>query len=189
MLPVIEIMTKQGNRSYDLVSYLFNKKRTVVLTGEITDELATVVNLQLMCLDEMGSEDITLYINSPGGSVSAGLSILDTMNIVSCDIRTVCNGTAASMAAVLLSAGTKGKRMGTTNSEVMIHQVIGGTKGQASDIQIAARRIERTKKSLNAILARNTGNSIRKIQKDTDRDYFMTVDEAIRYGIIDAVLE
>ena len=134
------------------------------------------------------NKDITMYINSPGGSVSAGLSILDTMNMIRCDIKTVCNGTAASMAAVLLSAGTKGKRHATTNAEIMIHQVIGGMHGQASDVQIAARHIEKTKQNLNVILSENTGNTSKRIQKDTDRDYYMTSIEAVKYGLIDGIL-
>ena len=188
MLPAIDIVSKQGSKSYDPISFLFNKKRTIIVSGEIDDKLATEVNLQLMCLGELGKEDITIYINSPGGSVSAGLSILDTMNMVKCDIRTICNGTAASMAAVLLSAGTKGKRYATTNAEMMIHQVIGGMHGQASDVQIAARHIEKTKQNLNVILAENTGNTLKRIQKDTDRDYYMTAVEAIKYGLIDNIL-
>lgn len=188
MLPAIDVVSKQGSKSYDLVSFLFNKKRTIMVSGEIDDKLAAEVNLQLMCLAELGNEDITMYINSPGGSVSAGLSILDTMNMVKCDIRTICNGTAASMAAVLLSAGTKGKRYATTNAEMMIHQVIGGMHGQASDVQIAARHIEKTKQNLNVILAENTGNTLKRIQKDTDRDYYMTAVEAVKYGLIDSIL-
>lgn len=188
MLPIIDVVTKQGSKSYDPISFMFNKKRSIILTGEIDEKLASEINLQLMCLAELCNEDITMYINSPGGSVSAGLSILDTMNMVRCDIKTVCNGTAASMAAVLLSAGTKGKRYATTNAEIMIHQVIGGMHGQASDVQIAARHIEKTKQNLNVLLAENTGNTLKRIQKDTDRDYYMTSIEAVKYGLIDGIL-
>lgn len=188
MLPVIDVVTKQGCKSYDPISFLFNKKRSIVLVGEIDEKLATEINLQLMCLAETGKDDITLYINSPGGSVSAGLSILDTMDMIDCDVKTICNGTAASMAAVLLSAGTKGKRYATTNAEIMIHQVVGGMHGQASDVQIAAKHMEETKRNLNFILAENTGKPMRRIQKDTDRDYYMSSFDAVKYGLIDGIL-
>lgn len=189
MLPVLEVVNKQGRVVTDLVSFMFNQKRQIYLNDVITDAIANEIILQIQVLSELSDKDITLVINSPGGSVLAGLAIYDAMKTSRCDIVTVCNGCAASMAAVLLAAGTRGKRFAYPNAEIMIHQVMGGIQGQASDVQIAAERIVNTKKTLNIILAQETGKTVKKIQRDTDRDYFMNVDEGINYGIIDAVVE
>jgi ATP-dependent Clp protease protease subunit len=177
-----------GERAYDIYSRLLND-RIIFLGGPIDDHVANLVIAQLLYLDHTDSKkDIQLYINSPGGSVTAGLAIVDTMNFVKADISTICVGIAASMGALLLSAGQKGKRFALPNSEVMIHQVMGGAEGQASDIAINAKHILRTKETLNKILAKNTGQSVATIDKDSDRDYYMTAEEAKKYGIVDDIV-
>ncbi len=179
--------TALGERAYDIYSRLL-KERIVFLGGPIDDYTANLVIAQLLFLEaEDPKKDVFLYINSPGGSVSAGLAILDTMNYVKPDIATVCVGIAASAAAVILSAGKKGKRFTLPNSEVMIHQVMGGVEGQATDIAIAAKHILRTKENLNKILAKNTGKTFAQVEADAERDYWMTSDEAKKYGIIDDI--
>lgn len=186
-MPVAEKTDKFSRQFMDIESILFMQNRMVFIDNVIDDSLASNVTRQLMYLASVSNEDITLVINSPGGSVTAGLAIYDTMSGISCDVSTVCLGIAASMGAFLLAAGTKGKRYATPNSEVMIHQVMGGASGQAVDVQIAARRIGRKKDNLNALLAAFTGQPLERIQVDTDRDYFMTTQEAIEYGMIDGV--
>ena len=179
--------TNLGERAYDIYSRLL-KERIVFLGGPIHDETANLVIAQLLFLEsEDPKKDIHLYINSPGGSVSAGLAILDTMNHIKPDIATVTVGIAASAAAVILSAGKKGKRYALPNSEVMIHQVMGGVEGQATDIEIAAKHILRTKENLNKILSKNTGKPLAQVTADAERDYWMTADEAKKYGIIDDI--
>ena len=186
-MPVVEKIDKHGRQFMDIESLLFMRNRMVFITDVIDDALASNIIKQLMYLASVSNEDITMVINSPGGSVTAGMAIYDAMSGISCDISTVCLGMAASMGAFLLAAGTKGKRYATPNSEVMIHQVMGGASGQAVDVQIAARRIGRKKDNLNALLAAFTGQPLERIQIDTDRDYFMTASEAAAYGMIDEV--
>lgn len=186
-MPVAERTDRHGRQFMDIPSILFAQNRMVFITESITDALASDVIQQLLYLASVSSEDITLVINSPGGSVTAGLAIYDTMQGLSCDVSTVCLGMAASMGAFLLAAGTKGKRYVTPNSEVMIHQVMGGASGQAVDVQIAARRIGRKKDSLNDLLAAFTGQPLERIQIDTDRDYFMSAQEAVQYGMADDI--
>ncbi len=187
-MPYVIEQTSQGERSYDIYSRLL-KDRVIFLSGEIYDEMANIVVSQLLFLEmEDSKKDITIYINSPGGSITAGMAIYDTMQHIKCDVKTVCVGMAASMGAILLTSGTKGKRYCLPSSEVMIHQPLGGAQGQASDIEISAKRIIRMKKQLNAILAKNTGQSLSQIQEDTDRDNFFTAKEAKKYGLIDEVL-
>lgn len=188
LIPTVIEKTMNGERAYDIYSRLLND-RIIFLGGPIDDHVANLVIAQLLYLDHADSKkDIQLYINSPGGSVTAGLAIVDTMGFVKADVSTICVGIAASMGAVLLSAGQKGKRFSLPNSEVMIHQVMGGAEGQASDIAINAKHILRTKETLNKILAKNTGQSVATIDKDSDRDYYMTADEAKKYGIIDEIV-
>ena len=187
IVPMVIEKTNLGERAYDIYSRLL-KERIIFLGGGIDDQVANLVIAQLFFLEsEDPKKDISLYINSPGGHVSAGLAILDTMNHIKPDISTVAVGIAASAAAVILSAGKKGKRFALPNSEVMIHQVSGGTEGQATDILIAAKHIQRTKENLNRILAKNTGKSVDQVEKDAERDYWMTSDEAKKYGIIDEI--
>ena len=187
IVPMVIEKTNLGERAYDIYSRLL-KERIIFLGGPIHDDTANLVIAQLLFLEsEDPKKDISLYINSPGGSVSAGLAILDTMNHVKPDIATVTVGIAASAAAVILSAGKKGKRFALPNSEVMIHQVMGGVEGQATDIEIAAKHILRTKENLNKILSKNTGKSIDQVTKDAERDYWMTSEEAKKYGIIDEI--
>ena len=179
--------TDRGERSYDIYSKLL-EERIVFITGEINDALANTVVAQLLYLEAKAPQkDITIYINSPGGSVSAGLAIYDTMNYISCDVVTICIGMAASMGAFLLSSGTKGKRFSLPSSEIMIHQPLGGAQGQASDIKIQAEHILKTKKKLNTILASNTGRTFEEIEKATDRDNYLSADEALVYGLIDKI--
>ena len=179
--------TGRGERSYDIYSRLL-EDRVVFLTGEINDQVADLIVAQLIFLEGKDSgKDISLYINSPGGSVSAGFAIYDTMNYIRCDVSTICVGMAASMGAFLLSSGAKGKRFALPNSKIMIHQPLGGAQGQASDIAIQAEEILRTKKRLNEILAANTGQDLAKIEFDTDRDFYMTADEAEKYGLVDKI--
>ena len=187
LVPYIVEQTSRGERSYDIYSRLL-EDRIIFLSGEINDAVANTVVAQLIYLEAKDpSKDIHLYINSPGGSVSAGLAIYDTMNYIKCDVSTICIGMAASMGAFLLSSGTKGKRFALPNSEIMIHQPLGGAQGQASDIKIAAEHILRTKKKLNTILAQNSGKPIEQIERDTDRDNYLSADEAKNYGLIDKV--
>ena len=183
------VLEKENNyeRVYDLYSRLL-KDRIIMLNGEIDDVNCNTIISELLYLDSLNHDDISLYINSPGGSVTAGMAIYDTINFIKSDVSTICIGIAASMAAFLLSSGKKGKRYSLKNSEVMIHQPLGGASGQATEIKIAAERILRLKKKLNEILSNNTNQNLKKIEKDTERDYFMTSDEALSYGIIDKIL-
>ena len=188
MIPYVIEQTSRGERSYDIYSRML-KDRIIFLGDEIDDHVANLVVAQLLFLDAEDSEkDINLYINSPGGSVTAGLAILDTMNYIKADVSTSCVGLAASMGAVLLSSGAKGKRFALPNAEIMIHQPLGGARGQASDIRIHADWITKTKTKLNNILSENTGQSFEKVEEDTDRDNFMTADEAKQYGLVDEVI-
>lgn len=187
LIPMVIDQTDRGERSYDIYSKLL-EERIIFITGEINDALANTVVAQLLYLEAKAPQkDITIYINSPGGSVSAGLAIYDTMNYVSCDVITMCIGMAASMGAFLLSSGTKGKRYSLPSSEIMIHQPLGGAQGQASDIKIAAEHILKTKKKLNTILSQNTGRSFEEIERDTDRDNYLSAEEALCYGLIDKI--
>ena len=187
LVPYIVEQTSRGERSYDIYSRLL-EDRIIFLSGEIDDAVANTVVAQLIYLEAKDpSKDISLYINSPGGSVSAGLAIYDTMNYVKCDVSTICIGMAAPMGAFLLSSGQKGKRYALPNSEIMIHQPLGGAQGQASDIKIAAEHILKTKQKLNAILAQNSGRPLEQIEKDTDRDNYLSAQEAQEYGLIDKV--
>ena len=186
---IVEQTGNGGERSYDIFSRLLND-RIIVLSDEINDATASVVVAQLLYLESVNSsQDIFLYINSPGGSVSAGLAIYDTMNFIKCDVSTICVGRAASMGAFLLSSGAKGKRLALPNSEIMIHQPLGGTRGQATDIMIATEHILNIKATLNDILSQNTGRPLEQIARDTDRDFYMTADEAKEYGLIDRVVK
>ena len=187
-VPVVIEQSSRGERSFDIFSRLL-RERIIFLGTQIDDMVANLVVAQLLLLDSENPEkDIMLYINSPGGSVTAGFAIYDTMQHIRADVSTICLGQAASMGAFLLSSGTKGKRMALPHSRVLIHQPLGGAQGQATDIEIQAQEIIRIKKSLNEILASNTGQDIAKIEKDTDRDYIMTPDEALKYGMIDKVI-
>ena len=189
LVPYVVEQTNRGERSYDIFSRLLND-RIVVLSDEVNDATASIVVAQLLFLEGQDPEkDISLYINSPGGSVTAGLAIYDTMQYIKCDVSTICMGIAASMGAFLLSSGAKGKRLALPNAEVMIHQPLGGTQGQATDIKIAADHIVRTKERLNRILAANTGKPYEQIVADTERDNFLTAQEALEYGLIDKVLD
>ncbi len=186
---VIEQTSRGGERSYDIYSRLL-KERIIFLADEVNDQTASLVVAQLLFLEsEDPNKDIQLYINSPGGSVTAGMAIYDTMNYIKCDVSTICIGMAASMGAFLLSSGAKGKRLALPNAEVMIHQPSGGAKGQATEIQIVAENILKTKKKLNEILAANTGQTVEKIAEDTERDNFMSAGEAKAYGLIDEIVE
>jgi ATP-dependent Clp protease protease subunit len=188
LIPTVIEKSAHGERAYDIYSRLL-KDRIIFLGTPIDDDVANSVIAQLLFLESQDSvKDVKIYINSPGGSVTAGLAILDTMDFIGPDVSTICVGMAASMGAMLLSAGTKGKRFVLPNSEVMIHQVLGGAEGQASDIKIRAERILQMKESLNKILAANTGQPYEKIERDTDRDYFMTATEAVAYGIVDKIV-
>ena len=189
LVPYVIEQTSGGERSYDIFSRLL-KDRIIVLSDEVNDETASLVVSQMLFLEsENPDKDIQLYINSPGGSVSAGFAIYDTMNFVKCDVSTICVGMAASMGAFLLAAGAKGKRFALPNSEIMIHQPLGGMQGQASDMEIHANHILKTKDKLNRILAERTGQSLEQIIKDTDRDNFLSAEEAVKYGLIDKVME
>lgn len=188
MVPMVIEQSGRGERSYDIYSRLL-KERVIFLVGEVNDQTANLVVAQLLFLESENPEkDISFYINSPGGSVTAGMAIYDTMNFIKPDVSTLCCGFAASMGAFLLAAGAKGKRFSLPNSKVMIHQVLGGARGQATDIEIHARDILRTKDQMNRILAERTGQPLEKIQRDTERDYFLTADEAKDYGLIDEVI-
>ncbi len=187
-VPVVIEQSSRGERSFDIFSRLL-RERIIFLGTPVDDMVANLIVAQLLLLDSENPEkDIMLYINSPGGSVTAGLAIFDTMQHIRADVSTICLGQAASMGAFLLAAGTKGKRMALPHSRVLIHQPLGGAQGQATDIEIQAAEIVRIKKTLNEILAKNTGQSIKKIEKDTDRDYIMTPEEALEYGMIDKVI-
>ncbi|HTK03994.1 MAG TPA: ATP-dependent Clp endopeptidase proteolytic subunit ClpP [Candidatus Eisenbacteria bacterium] len=189
LIPTVIEKTTHGERAYDIYSRLL-KDRIIFLGDAIDEHVANIVVAQLLFLESQDkTKDIKLYINSPGGSVTAGLAMLDTMKYIKPDVATICIGMAASMGAVILSAGAKGKRFALPNAEVMIHQVMGGAEGQASDIKIRAERIMKMKDALNRMLSENTGKPLAKVEKDTDRDYFMTSDEALEYGIIDKIIK
>ena len=189
LVPIVVEQTSKGERSYDIYSRLL-KDRIIFIDGEINDAVASLVVAQLLFLEsEDPDKDINIYINSPGGSVTAGMAIYDTMNYIKPDVCTICIGMAASMGAFLLSSGAKGKRYVLPNAEVMIHQPLGGTSGQASDIKIAADHILKTKETLNKILAKNTGQDLKKIEQDTDRDNFLDAKQAVKYGLADKVVE
>ena len=188
LVPYVIESTSRGERSYDIYSRLL-KERIIFLGEEVNEVTASLVVAQLLFLEsEDPTKDINLYINSPGGSVTAGMAIYDTMNYIKCDVSTVCMGMAASMGAFLLAGGAKGKRFALPNAEVMIHQPSGGAQGQATEIRIVAEQILRTKKKLNEILAANTGQPLEVIERDTERDNYMTAEEAVKYGLIDAVI-
>ena len=187
-VPYVIEQTSRGERSYYIFSRLLND-RIIMLNGEVNDASASVVIAQMLYLEGQDPDkDINFYINSPGGSVSAGMAIYDTMQYIKCDVSTICMGMAASMGAFLLSAGAKGKRLALPNSEIMIHQPLGGAKGQATEILIAAKHIERTRANLNRILSENTGKPLDQIERDTERDNFMTANEALEYGLVDKVI-
>ena len=187
VVPYVIENTGKGERSYDIYSRLL-EERIIFLTGEINDAVADSVVAQLIYLESVDpNKDINLYINSPGGSVTAGMAIYDTMNYIKCDVSTICIGLAASMGAFLLSSGAKGKRFALPNSEIMIHQPLGGAQGQASDIKIQADHIIKTKKRLNTILAQNCGKPYEVLEKDTDRDNYLSAEEALEYGLIDRI--
>lgn len=187
LIPMIVDKEINGERSYDIFSKLL-KNRIIILSGTINDESANTIVAELLYLDSLNHEDISIYINSPGGSVTAGFAIYDTMNLIKSDVSTICMGLSASMAAFLLSSGKIGKRYALPNSEIMIHQPLGGAEGQATEIKIAAEHIIKTKKKLNKILALNTKQKLEKIEQDTERDYFLEAKEAKEYGLIDKVL-
>ena len=187
LIPMVVDRTDKGERSYDIYSRLL-EDRIIFLSGEITDDLANTVVAQLIYLESKDpTKDICLYINSPGGSVTAGLAIYDTINYIKCDVSTICIGLAASMGAFLLSSGTKGKRFSLANSEIMIHQVLGGARGQATDVEIHTRQLLRTKEKLNKLFAQNVGKDYEVVKADTERDNFLTAEEAKEYGIVDEV--
>ena len=189
LIPMVVQQTNRGERSYDIYSRLLND-RIVFLSEEVNDVTASLVVAQLLYLEAQDADkEISLYINSPGGSISSGMAIYDTMNFIKCDVSTICIGMAASMGAFLLAAGTKGKRIALPNSEIMIHQPLGGMQGQATDIKIHADHILRIKDKMNRILAENTGKPLKTIEKDTERDNFMTAQEALEYGLIDKIYE
>ena len=183
LIPIVE----ESDKSYDIFSKLLND-RIIFISGEINDTLSNSVVAELLYLDSISHEDIYLYINSPGGSVTAGLAIYDTMNYIESDVSTICFGIAASMAAVILSSGTKKKRFILPNADIMIHQVLGKSEGQASDIEISTKRILNLKKRLNRILSKNTNKNIKTIEKDTDRDNYLSAQEAIEYGLVDKII-
>ena len=188
LIPTVLEKTNNSERVYDLYSRLL-QDRIIMLSGEINDESSNIVVSELLYLDSISHDDICIYINSPGGSITSGMAIYDTMNYIKSDVSTICVGMAASMAAFLLSSGTKGKRYALENSEVMIHQPLGGASGQATEIKIAAQRILKLKDKLNKILSINTNQDIKKIETDTERDNFMDSYEALEYGIIDEILK
>lgn len=187
LIPMIVDKETNGERSYDIFSRLL-KDRIILLSGEIDDECANSVIAQLLYLDSLNNEEISLYINSPGGSVTSGMAIYDTMNFVKSGVSTICLGMAASMGAFLLSSGKKGKRYALPNSEIMIHQPLGGAKGQATEIKIAAEQILKTKEKLNKILSENTDQDLKKVEQDTERDHFLDANEALDYGLIDKII-
>lgn len=187
LIPTVIEKSHDKEYAYDIYSRLL-KDRIILISDEITDSNSNIIIAELLYLDSINHDDISIYINSPGGSVTAGMAIYDTMNFIKSDIQTICVGIAASMAAFLLSSGTKGKRYALPNSEVMIHQPLGGAQGQATEIKIAAERILKMKDKLNKMLANNTGKDLKTIEKDTERDYFLSSDEALKYGLIDKIL-
>ncbi len=188
LVPYVVEQTNRGERSYDIFSRLLND-RIIVLSDEVNDATASIVVAQLLYLEGQDAEkDISLYINSPGGSVTAGMAIYDTMQYIKCDVSTICIGMAASMGAFLLSSGAKGKRFALPNSEIMIHQPLGGARGQATEIKIVADHILKTRDKLNRILAENTGRSVEEIARDTERDNYLTAQEAMEYGLVDKVI-
>lgn len=188
LVPYVIEQTSRGERSYDIYSRLL-KERIIFLSEEVNDTIASLIVAQLLFLEsEDPGKDISFYINSPGGSVTAGMAIYDTMRYIKCDVSTICIGMAASMGAFLLAGGTKGKRFALPNAEIMIHQPSGGAKGQATDIKIIADNIIRIRKKINEILSQNTGKPIEVIEVDTERDFYMTAEEALQYGIIDGIL-
>ena len=188
LIPYVVEQTNRGERSYDIFSRLL-KDRIVFLGGEIDDDTANLVVAQMLFLEmEDPDQDIMLYINSPGGSISAGMAIYDTMHYVKCEVSTVCVGMAASMGAFLLASGAKGKRKALPNAEIMIHQPLGGARGQATDIAIQAEQIMRIKRKMNELLSKHTGQTIKTIEKDVERDHYMTADEALKYGLIDEII-
>ena len=188
LIPTVIEKSNNGERAYDLYSRLL-QDRIIMLSGEIDDNLSNIVVAELLYLDSLNHDDISVYINSNGGSIASGMAIFDTMNFIKSDVSTICVGMAASMAAFLLASGKKGKRFALKNSEVMIHQPMGGAQGQASDILISARHIEKIKKNMIDILSVNTGQSVEKVERDVDRDYFMSAFDAKEYGLIDDVIE
>lgn len=188
LIPVVVDKENGGERSYDIFSRLL-KNRIIILSGEIDDNVSNSVVAQLLYLDSLNHDDISIYINSPGGSITSGMAIYDTMNFIKSDVSTICIGMAASMAAFLLSCGTKGKRLILPNAEVMIHQPLGGAQGQATEIKIAAERILKLREKLNKILALNTGQDISRIDADTERDNFMDSNEALNYGLVDKIVK
>ncbi len=187
LVPVVVEKEVHGERSYDIFSKLL-KNRIIMLSGEINDSMADVIIAQLLYLDSVSHDDISIYINSPGGVITSGMAIYDTMNFIKSSVCTICVGMAASMAAFLLACGEKGKRFCLPNAEVMIHQPLGGAQGQATEIKIAAEHILKCKEKLNKILAKQTGKSLKAIEKDTDRDYFLSSEEALEYGLIDKII-
>ena len=188
LIPTVIEKEVNGERSYDIYSRLL-KDRIIILNGEINDNTANIIVAELLFLDSESNDDISLYINSPGGSITAGMAIYDTINFIKSNVSTICIGMAASMAAFILSSGEKGKRFALPNSEIMIHQPLGGAQGQATEIKIAAERILKLKEKLNKILSNNTKQPIEKIEKDTERDYFLSATEAKEYGLIDKIIE
>ena len=188
LIPTVIEKSSLGERAYDIYSRLL-KDRIIILSGEINDDVSNSIIAQLLYLDGLNHDDISIYINSPGGSITAGMAIYDTMNFISSEVSTICVGIAASMAAFLLSSGQIGKRYCLNNAEVMIHQPLGGVQGQATEIKIAAERILKSKAKLNEILSKNTGKDIKIIEQDTERDNFMDSNEALEYGIIDKILD
>ena len=188
LVPVIVDKDTSSERSYDIFSRLL-KDRIILLSGEIDDTMSNIIVSELLYLDSLNHDDINLYINSPGGSITAGMAIMDTMNFIKSDVSTICLGMAASMGAFLLSCGQKGKRYILPNAEVMIHQPLGGVQGQATEIKIVAERILKLKEKLNKILVKNTGKDLKTITTDTERDYFLDSKEALEYGIVDKILE
>ena len=188
LVPVVIDKDINGERSYDIFSRLL-KERIIFISGEINDTLANSVIAELLYLDSLNHNDISLYINSPGGVITSGMAIYDTMNFIKSDVSTICIGMAASMAAFLLSSGSKGKRYILPNADVMIHQPLGGAEGQATDIKIASDRIISLRNKLNKILAKNTGKSLSRIEKDTERDNYLTADDALMYGIVDKIIK
>lgn len=188
LIPMVVEKEFDGERSYDIYSRLL-KNRIIMLAGEVNDAMASNVVAQLLYLDSISHDDISLYINSPGGSITSGMAIYDTMNFIKSDVSTICVGMAASMGAFLLSSGASGKRFALPNSEIMIHQPLGGAQGQATEIQIAAEHILKIKKRLNNILAKNTKKSLKTIEKDTERDHFLDANEALDYGLVDKIIK
>lgn len=187
LIPMVVDRTDNGERSFDIYSRLL-EDRVIFLSGQITDEVANLVVAQLIYLESKDpTKDISIYINSPGGSVTAGMAIYDTMNYIRCDVSTICVGMAASMGAFLLAAGTKGKRYALPNSEIMIHQVLGGSQGQASDVEIQTRQLLKLKNKLNTLLAKHVDKDVEQVQKDTDRDNYLDAEQALEYGIVDKV--